>query len=106
LSRLRKDEMVSVLTEASPWAAAARFVRETQTSSVLYVSELLGDVRPVIELAWEARHYRDAEFTVANPCDVAGAHARYQKLEIALQTAWVSYFRGEPTKVVQHALAE
>lgn len=106
LNRLNKHEMTSFLEDVNPWLWAARFVRETQTIKVLYVTGLLGDVRPVIELAWETKHYRDAEFTVANPCDIAGGRARYQKLVRAFQTAGVLYLSGEPTKVVQHLLAE
>jgi uncharacterized protein (DUF58 family) len=106
MARLRKEEMSSTLERTNPWGAAERVVRETQTRSILYVSGLFGDARPVIELAWEARHHRDAEFTVANPCDTGGAHKRYHKVSEALQVAGASYRRGDPGGLLERILVQ
>lgn len=108
IARLRKEEIESMLEAVDPWAAAARFVRETQTRSVLYVSGLFGDVRPVIELAWQARHYRDAEFAVANPCDGGGEDGQgmqaYRRLARGFRSAGVVYFRGDPLMLTRQVL--
>ncbi|HKT21899.1 MAG TPA: DUF58 domain-containing protein, partial [Nitrososphaerales archaeon] len=106
VSALRRAELRSVLQELDPWATAARYVRDTQTRSVVYVSGLFGEVQPLIELAWEARHYRDSEFTVANPCDVRGeGDGVYPKLAKAMATAGVPYYRGSPVDLARKVLA-
>jgi len=104
MAGLRKEEMSSMLEESSPWAAASRLVRETQTKSVLYVSGLLGDVRPVIELAWESSHYRDVEFAVANPCDKGSDRSRYLRQAKALNEVGARYHRGEPADLLRRIL--
>ncbi len=70
----------------------------------MYVSGLLGEVQPLIELAWESRHYRDADFAVANPCDTEESRAAYQRLAKALSTAGVTYYRGKPVDLARRIL--
>jgi uncharacterized protein (DUF58 family) len=105
IAKLRKEEMKSRLKRVSPVATASRVLRETQTRNVIYLSGLFGDVRPVMELAWEVRQVRNAEFTVANPCDIDGVRGRYERVAKGLQAAGVSYLRGEPVSLLEQLLA-
>jgi len=95
----------STLESRDPWTAAAEYVRSSQTGSIVYVSALTGNVQHVIELAWESRHYRNVEFTVANPCDDAANHERYVKLARGLNAVGVNYFRGNPMDLSRRILA-
>jgi uncharacterized protein (DUF58 family) len=106
MSEVRRAELRTTLERSDPWATVARYVRETQTKSIIYVSGLYGGVQPLVELAWESEHYRDATFTVANPCDIKSdeAHARYQKLARAFGAAGVSYHRGTPVDLARKIL--
>ena len=104
MSELRRVELRSGLQGRDPWATASRYVRDTQTKSILYVSGLFGEVQPLIELAWELKHFRDAEFAVANPCDAKQGDPRYQKAARALSSAGVGYYRGEPMDISRKML--
>ncbi len=104
MSELRREELRAAVQSRDPWATASRYVRDTQTKSILYVSGLYGGVQPMIELAWESKHFRDSEFTVANPCDTKEGHAQYQKVAKALSAAGVNYYRGEPMDMARRIL--
>ena len=106
MSEVRRAELRSTIESSDPWATASRYVRETQTKGILYVSGLYGSIQPLIELAWESKHFRDAEFGVANPCEPEeGQQAHYQKLAKALNTAGVPYYRGGPVELARRILA-
>lgn len=106
LSELRRSELASLTREVDPWASAAKFVRDTQVRTVIYVSGVFEDLQPLIELAWEGRHYRDAEFVVANPCDAGGAEGGRGpgKTRRAMESAGVPYYTGSPTGISQAIL--
>ena len=106
LSDVRRAELRSVLESTDPWRTAAEYVRAPHPKSILYLTGLYRPGQPLIELAWEARHYRDADFSVANPCDVmeGEGHAQYQKLARALSAAGVRYHRGEPMDLARRIL--
>ena len=95
----------STLEAADPWTTTAEYVRSSQTGSIVYVSALAGNVQPLIELAWESRHYRNVEFAVANPCEDVTNHAQYAKLARALNAAGVRYLRGDPLDLAHRILA-
>lgn len=105
MAGVRRAELRSVLQTQDPWSTAARYVRDSQARSVVYVSGLFGEVQPLIELAWEARHYRDAVFAVANPCDRGEEGSPYRRLAKALSTTGVGYHRGEPVELARRVLA-
>ncbi len=105
MSEVRRAELRSAVEKTDPWATASRYIRETQTRNVIYVSGLFGEAQPLIELAWETRHYRDAEFEVANPCDSRTEESpTYRKLAKALSAAGIRYFRGEPVDLARTVL--
>ena len=104
MAEVRRAELRSVLESRDPWATASAYVRDTRTKNVLYVSGLYGGAQPVVELAWESKHYRDADFAVANPCDEGEGHPEYRKLARALGAAGVRYYRGEPADMARRML--
>jgi len=71
----------------------------------VYVSALAGDVQPLVELAWESRHYRNVEFAVANPCDIEADRAQYRRPARAINAVGARYLRGEPADLVRRILA-
>ena len=107
LSAVRRAELRASLETLDPWSTTSRYIRDTQTRGVIYVSGVFGGAQPLIELAWEARHYRDCEFMVANPCDRKqdGPDRRYLRIARAFTTAGVGYYRGEPVDVARRVLA-
>lgn len=104
LSELRRSELSSLTRELDPWATAARFVRDTQVRTIVYVSGVFGDLQQLVELAWEARHYRDADFMVANPCDTGAPSPERLKVAKALRAAGVAYHRGDPARLARGIL--
>jgi len=94
----------ATLEGTDPWTTAAEYVRSSQTGRIVYVSALTGNVQPLIELAWESRHYRNVEFTVANPCEEARNQAQYPKPARALSAVGVRYYRGEPVDLARRIL--
>jgi uncharacterized protein (DUF58 family) len=115
IRELRRLQLLSTVKGTDPWATAAGYVRDRSTRRVVYVSGLFADLEPLIELAWQARHLHDAEFSVANPCDSAARAAtdseegvlkiRNQGSSHELLAAGVTYFRGNPQQLVQTVLS-
>jgi uncharacterized protein (DUF58 family) len=111
LQGLRAAQVRSTVEHDDPWAAAAGYIRERSVRSVTYVSGLFNKVEPLIQLAWEARHYRDVEFTVADPClskaepglaaEELEALTRQRKLVSALGKAGVPCYTGRPEDLVR-----
>jgi len=110
---LRTEQLNEMIQGTNPWAAALRYINERSTRNVLWVSELLAQVEPLIELAWQARHLHDVEFAVANPCFLAEATEakeskggiKRERLEQALSSAGVRLHYGEPLAVAQRVLS-
>jgi uncharacterized protein (DUF58 family) len=92
------------LEAGNPWIAAAQYIRASQTGSIVYVSALAGDIQPLVELAWESRHYRNVEFAVANPCDIEARHAQYLRPAKALSAVGARYLRGEQADLLRRIL--
>jgi uncharacterized protein (DUF58 family) len=115
LLTLRRLHSKSVLEHADPWGSASRYIRDRSARSVVYVSGLFGEVEPLIDLGWQARHLRDADFAVANPCqqwvgdeteeEAADIRSRHQTLARALAASGIRYFRGEPVELAIRCLA-
>lgn len=114
LSAMRREEARSVFENVDPWATASNYVRDESIRSVLYVSGVFGDLEPLIELAWQSRLLRDADFMVVNPCgdgateeveDRDRLRLRDRRVTRALQTAGVRYYRGEPLDLAQRVLS-
>jgi len=104
MQEMHLSELRSSLEDAGPWVTAAGYLRETQVRSLVYVSALSGDLRPLIELVWEAWHYRNVDFSVANPCKEAGDQHGYHRLARAIETAGARYVRGEPVELARRIL--
>ena len=112
---IRRAQLMSAVLEKDPWASASRYIRDRSTRSVIYVSGLFEDLEPLIELAWQARHYRDADFSVANPCEpwawaetfeeAYKLYTRYQKHASALAAAGIKHYRGEPLDLASRILS-
>jgi uncharacterized protein (DUF58 family) len=112
---LRSLQSKSVLEHTDPWVSASRYIRERSARSVVYVSGLFGEVEPLIDLGWQARHLRDADFAVANPCQpwvwaeteeaAAAIHSRYRTLARALAASGIRYFSGEPVELAARCIS-
>jgi uncharacterized protein (DUF58 family) len=112
---LRKEQVKATIEGGDPWTSASRYVRDESTRSVVYVSGLFNNLEPLIELAWQARHVRDTDFSVVNPCrpwesaqsedEGRRLQERYQRLAVALSTSGVSYYRGDPVDVARRLLS-
>jgi uncharacterized protein (DUF58 family) len=107
---IRRSEARTLVEKSDPWATTSGYLRDRSVRSVLYVSGLFAGLEPLIELAWQSRHQREADFSVVNPCDARSTEdgkslPRHQKLARALATAGVRYYRGEPTDLAGQALS-
>lgn len=101
---LQTSELKAVLNIVDPWATAARYLREAETRSLVYVSSVSGEVQPLVELAWESWHYRNIDFAVANPCENEENKGEYQKISRALNAAGARYYWGEPLTLTRKLL--
>ena len=104
-AEIRNLESRQGLESADPWTTAAEHVRASQTGSVVCITALAGNIQPIVELAWESRHFRNVEFAVANPSDNGPDRARYLRPARALNAAGASYFRGEPIDIARMILS-
>jgi uncharacterized protein (DUF58 family) len=104
MQELQKAELNSSLGMNDPWATASRYLREAQVRSLVYVSTLSGDIKPLIELAWQSWHYRNVDFAVANPSVNKSTELRYRKLALALRIAGARYFKGDPLDLARRTL--
>ena len=102
LAATRHQSWRQTLEGAEPWTTITEYLRSSQATRVVFFSSLAGDVRPLVELAWESRHYRNVEFTVANPCE---ANLPSQKASRALSDVGAAYHRGEPAVLARRILA-
>jgi hypothetical protein len=110
---LKDERLKDAMQNADPWATALRYINEKSVRSVLWVSGLLAGVEPLMELAWQARHYHDVEFAVADPCFLADATGKEEpraslqreKLLRTLSSAGVQLQYGEPLAVAQRILS-
>lgn len=107
LSDLRRSGVRARVEGLDPWATSSRYLREAHARSIVYVSGLFGEVQPLIELAWEARHYRDSEFMVANPCEADAAEGRSaaSRTARAMAAAGIPYYRGSPARISERILS-
>lgn len=112
LLRLRTLQDMSVVGKVSPWSRVLEHVRDGSTRDVVWVSGLFGDIAPLVELAWQARHYHDLQFAVADPCaqdGEAGPEGRKGGLgknqRAALSSAGVGVYFGEPLAIAQKVVA-
>jgi hypothetical protein len=104
MHEVRASELRESLGSNDPWTAAATYLREAQVRSLVYVSALPGDIKPLIELVWRSWHQRNVDFAVANACESKEADPRYRKLALALRTAGARYFQGEPLDLARRIL--
>jgi uncharacterized protein (DUF58 family) len=114
LPRLRRTQFESTVKEAGPWANILRYIIDSPAGSVVYVSGLFNEPGTLMELAWQARHYRNVDFSVANPCEPWASaeteeegrrlHSRYQKLVSELAAGGIKLYRGEPLNLVHRVL--
>ena len=115
LSSLRNTRVRSVVNNDDPWMTVSRYVREGSTRSVIFVTGLFDEPSALMELAWQLRHFRDAELAIVNPCEpwayatdeeeARRLRERAQKLGRALGKAGIRYYRGEPLDVARRILA-
>jgi uncharacterized protein (DUF58 family) len=114
MSDLRRARLTSVVKEADPWATASGYIRDRSTRSVICVSGLFADLEPLHELAWQARHIRDVDFSVANPCEpwvsaetdeARRLHSGYDRLAASLVGSGIMYYRGEPLGLARRILS-
>ena len=105
LEEVRSAGSRLALEKNDPWGWMAELVRGSQTRRVVYVSALAGDVRPLVELAWESRHYRSVEFAVANPCETESNATLHRKLARAISAAGATYLREEPVELARLVLS-
>jgi hypothetical protein len=113
LPKLEQEQVRNLVQGVSPWSVALKYIRERSTRNVVWVSGLTSEVEPLIELAWQARHYHDAEFAVVDPCvsSFAGeagdskASYRRENLSRALSSAGVQLHYGEPLHLAQRVLS-
>lgn len=89
-----------------PWAWMAEQVRESQTRRVIYVSRLLGKVQPLVEVAWEARHYGNIRFVIANPCVDESSRSQSRMLAKAISAVGATYLLGEPRSLARLVLSD
>lgn len=111
IQRIMRSEVMTALQMVDAWKTASDSIKESSTQSVIYITGLFGAIEPIIELAWQARHYRDIDFVVADPCqpwaeakDEAEARdifVRHQRLTKALGTAGIPCYGGEPLDVAR-----
>jgi uncharacterized protein (DUF58 family) len=112
LLQLRQEEVKQIVGDVDPWAAALKYISGRSTRNLLWVSDLNGDVGPLIELAWQARHHHDVEFTVVDPCVSAltaengGSKERLERADNrrALSSVGAQLYYGEPLVVAQRVL--
>ena len=104
LAEVQSLESRQALLSTDPWTSMAEYVRGSQTRSIVYVSALSGNVQPVVELAWESRHYRNVEFVAANPCDNRSSHAKYLKQARGITAVGARYVSGEPADLARSVL--
>jgi uncharacterized protein (DUF58 family) len=110
---LRREQVRNEVARVSPWVTALKYVSERSVRNVIWVSGLGSDVEPLIELAWQARHYHDVEFAVADPClpssmtNPEGRHTGLNDVDRrrALSSAGVQLYYGEPLVVAQRVLS-
>jgi uncharacterized protein (DUF58 family) len=115
LQEVRREQVRSTLANVDPWATASNYIRDRSTRSVAYVSGLFTGVEPLIELAWEARHYRDTDFVVVDPClpraaegsdaSASETRERHHRLVSALGKAGIPCYTGEPLDLVRRLFA-
>jgi uncharacterized protein (DUF58 family) len=115
LQDLMRAQVRSTVQKVDPWAIASNYIRDRSTRSVAYVSGLFSRVEPLIELAWQARHYGDVDFVVVDPCmPRAGAEETREALELrkerqklvgALGRAGIPCYTGEPLDLVRRIFA-
>jgi hypothetical protein len=79
---------------------------------VVYVSGLFSKGEPLIELAWQARRYRDVDLVVVDPTagmeteeDAMATEVRRRKLTNALGRGGIPCYTGEPLDLVQRIFA-
>ena len=110
---LRREQVRGEVMSVNPWATALKYISERSTRNIVWVSGLGSDVEPLIELAWQARHYHDMEFAVADPClhpsttEAVGDRAGLSNADKrrALSSVGVQLHYGEPAVVAQRVLS-
>lgn len=111
MGTLMKSEMLTVLQTREAWKAASDYLRQSSSQTVVYVTGLFGPVEPIMELAWQARHYRDIAFLIADPTvGLTGApiwesHIRNQGLTRALAIAGIPCYSGDPLDIARRVFA-
>lgn len=97
------------------WMRALEVAKEGATQTIICVTGLFGPVEPLIELAWNARHYGSVGVSVADPCqpwseakdeeEAAGLRAMKRRVQRGLNAGGVRVFAGEPVGVARSVLA-
>ena len=111
MRRFRRDEERSRFEAERAWLRALELSKEGSVQSIVCVTGLFGHAEPLMELAWQARHYGAVTVAVANPCrpwagvedeaEAARLIAARGRLSRALRAAGVSSYEGEPLAIAK-----
>lgn len=109
---LRRAQATTMVEKVDPWAKILERSSDQSTRNVIWVSGLFGDVAPLMELAWQARHYHDIEFVVADPClmdEGAGPggskRASLASMKQALSSVGVRLYYGKTLVIAQKIMS-
>ena len=103
----RAEEVRSQVRRSNPFQWILDQARKSTATRIVYVSELRERPEPVMELAWQTRHFGSVEFVVAVP-ELRGMAAddkkRTRSLQGALRAAGIECFAGDFMEVASQAL--